>query len=104
MQRALPGRMSLEVAYVGTKGVDLQASTNENQDICPAPAVSRRAVPIRCTGLRQPSDEGLVHFSFAASEVRITSEPRVVFPELPHLRQSHAGLETIANGGRGGQL
>jgi hypothetical protein len=48
VQRALPGAMSLEVAYVGTKGVDLQASTNENQDMIPGPGVvqTRRPYPL----------------------------------------------------------
>jgi hypothetical protein len=47
VQRALPGALSLEVAYVGTKGVDLQASTNNNQVVIPGPGVvqSRRPYP-----------------------------------------------------------
>jgi hypothetical protein len=47
VQRALPGQLSLEVAYVGTKGVDLQASTNNNQVVVPGPGdvQSRRPYP-----------------------------------------------------------
>lgn len=48
VQRGLPGAMSLEVAYVGTKGVDLQASTNNNQVMIPGPGdiQSRRPYPL----------------------------------------------------------
>jgi hypothetical protein len=48
VQRALAGGLSLEVAYVGTKGVDLQASNDENQVMIPGPGVvqTRRPYPL----------------------------------------------------------
>lgn len=47
VQRELANGLSLEVAYVGTKGVDLQAATNENQVMIPGPGdvQSRRPYP-----------------------------------------------------------
>ncbi len=47
VQRSLPGHVSLEVAYAGTKGVHLQALTDQNQDPTPGPGdvQSRRPYP-----------------------------------------------------------
>ena len=47
VQRALPGKLSLEVAYVGSKGVHLQGLTDQNQDMVPGPGdvQSRRPYP-----------------------------------------------------------
>ena len=47
VQRALPGRMSLEVAYVGMKGVHLESVTDQNQDMAPGPGSvqARRPYP-----------------------------------------------------------
>jgi hypothetical protein len=47
VQRALPGKMSLEVAYVGSKGVHLQGLTDQNQDRVPGPGdvQARRPYP-----------------------------------------------------------
>jgi hypothetical protein len=47
VQRALPGRMSLEVAYAGSKGVHLQILTDQNQDRVPGPGdpQARRPYP-----------------------------------------------------------
>jgi hypothetical protein len=47
VQRALPGKLSLEVAYVGSKGVHLQGLTDQNQDMVPGPGdvQARRPYP-----------------------------------------------------------
>jgi hypothetical protein len=47
VQRALPGKMSLEVAYAGSKGVHLQSLTDQNQDRVPGPGdvQARRPYP-----------------------------------------------------------
>ncbi len=47
IQRGLPGHMALEVAYAGTKGVHLQALTDQNQDLTPGPGdvQARRPYP-----------------------------------------------------------
>lgn len=47
VQQALPGRMSLEVSYAGSKGTHLQSMTDPNQDKTPGPGdvQSRRPYP-----------------------------------------------------------
>jgi len=47
VQRALPGQMSLEVAYAGSKGTHLQVVTDQNQVVTPGPGdvQSRRPFP-----------------------------------------------------------
>ena len=47
VQRELKGHVSLEVAYAGTKGVHLQALTDQNQDMVPGPGdvQARRPYP-----------------------------------------------------------
>jgi len=47
VQRALPGRLSLEVAYVGMKGVHLESVSDQNQDVVPGPGSvqARRPYP-----------------------------------------------------------
>ena len=47
VQRVLPGHLSLEVAYAGTKGVHLQGLTDQNQDLLPGPGdvQARRPYP-----------------------------------------------------------
>ncbi|HMI50699.1 MAG TPA: TonB-dependent receptor [Candidatus Saccharimonadales bacterium] len=47
VQRALPGQMSLEVAYAGSKGTHLQVVTDQNQVVDPGPGdvQSRRPFP-----------------------------------------------------------
>ena len=49
MQHALPGAISLEVAYAGSKGTHLQVVTDRNQVPVPGPAISRLAGPISCS-------------------------------------------------------
>lgn len=47
VQQALPGRMSLQVSYAGSKGTHLQSMTDPNQDRTPGPGdvQSRRPYP-----------------------------------------------------------
>lgn len=47
IQQLLPGKMTLEVAYAGTKGVHLQSLTDQNQDRIPGPGdvQARRPYP-----------------------------------------------------------
>jgi outer membrane receptor protein involved in Fe transport len=47
IQRSLPGKVALEIAYAGTKGVHLQSLTDQNQDLVPGPGdvQSRRPYP-----------------------------------------------------------
>ena len=47
IQRALPGRMSLELSYAGSKGTHLQGGLNYNQDEVPGPGdvQARRPYP-----------------------------------------------------------
>jgi hypothetical protein len=64
VQRALPGRMSLEVAYVGSKGVHLQGLTDQNQDMVPGPGdvQSRRPYPFY-SGFASMQMRGNANFS-----------------------------------------
>ena len=47
IQRQLPGNISLEAAFVGSKGVHLQSLTDQNQDMIPGPGAvqDRRPYP-----------------------------------------------------------
>ena len=93
VQRALPGAMSLEVAYVGTKGVDLQASTNNNQVMIPGPGdvQSRRPYPLYGTF----STLGMKGWStFHSMQVKVDKHLShgLYFLSSLTYRQSHARL------------
>jgi len=45
IQRSLPGKMTLEAAYAGTKGVHLQILTDQNQDLTPGPGDVQARAP-----------------------------------------------------------